>query len=117
MKNNQSDPNPRQKHSSHVSSVFFRAILVSACLAILVTAVQLIVQSVSHSVEAASSQKGLISRDELWRFVDDGSISRKAQRATLPRSYKTLRLNKVAMRNLLSQAPMEFSEAATGETS
>ena len=65
MKNNQTDLKPRQKHSSHISSVFVRAILVSACLAILVTAVQLIVQSMSHSVEAASSQKGLISRDEL----------------------------------------------------
>ena len=114
MKNNQSDLNPRQKHSTHLSSAFVRAILVSACLAILVTAVQIIVKSVSHSVEAASSQKGLISRDELWRFVDAGSISRKAERATLPRSYKTLRLNKVAMRNLLSQAPLEFSEAASG---
>lgn len=117
MKNDQSESHGRPKRTgqlSQIKSILWRTILVSICLAILATAIQLIVQNTSLSVAAASSQKQDTSLDGIWRSVDENSISLKARRPTLPRAYKTLRLDKPALATLLTQAPMEFSAAAAG---
>lgn len=114
MKNNPSDSNRGQKRSSRVSSIFYRAIFATVCLAILVTAIQFTVQNPLPTVAAASSQKLIVSQDGLWRTVDENSISQKAQGAIRPRAYKTVRLNNSALANRLAQAPMEFSDGARG---
>ena len=117
MKNDQSESHLRPKRAGQISqirSILWRTILVSVCLAILATAIQLVVQNTSLSVAAASSQKQDISADGVWRSVDENAISLKARRPTLPRAYKTLRLDKSALAALLGQAPMEFSAASDG---
>ncbi len=112
MKTNPSDFDCRQKRPSKISSILWRAIVASVCLAILVTAVQVIVQDSSPTVAAASSQKHTTSPDGIWQAADESSFSRKTARATVPRAYKTLRLNKSSLSSLLAQAPLEVSSAA-----
>lgn len=109
---NTSDSNRRRKRPRKISSIVWRAVLASICLAILVTAVQIIVENPSPTVAAASSQKHAASLDGIWQSVDESSFSRKSARAIVPRAYKTLRLNKSSLANLLAQAPLEVSGAA-----
>ncbi len=53
------------------------------------------------------------STDKLWREIDDSALQRQLpQRQIIPNAYRTFTLDKAALRNLLRQAPMEFTEAA-----
>jgi hypothetical protein len=54
------------------------------------------------------------SSDGLWQDVKESSIAVSGgARQIVPRSYRTVRLNKEAMTQLLAQAPMEFTQAAS----
>ena len=61
------------------------------------------------SMTAFAQQKR--SSDSLWRQVAETSASmRSAERAIIPDEYRTFRLNKVAMRAILDNAPEELSD-------
>mgnify|MGYP001262157588 CR=1 FL=1 len=51
------------------------------------------------------------SSDDVWELVNEGSITNAGERVTVPRVYRTVRLNKASLDLLLQQAPMEFSSA------
>ena len=48
----------------------------------------------------------------LWQDVAEASITTPGKRHTIPAAYRTLRLEKEALAQLLSRAPREFTEAA-----
>ena len=53
------------------------------------------------------------SDDGVWQETDASNlIQRPLERGVNPNSYKTYRINKAALQTILSQAPMEFTEAA-----
>jgi hypothetical protein len=50
---------------------------------------------------------------DIWQFIEEAAISGgESGREITPQTYRTLRLNKGALQNMLSQAPMEFTDAA-----
>lgn len=52
------------------------------------------------------------SADDLWQFEQETTILSPGERAIVPQAYKTARLNREAMTELLNSAPLEFTEAA-----
>lgn len=55
-----------------------------------------------------------VSSDGIWTEIDDRTLRlRPLQRTTTPEDYRTFRLDKAALRSLLSRAPEEFSRSAT----
>ena len=52
------------------------------------------------------------SSDGIWQEIDVARITNHRERTIVPQAYRTLRLNKSALQQRLSQAPMEFTEAA-----
>src|SRR5829696_8531871 len=48
----------------------------------------------------------------IWQDVAEGSIALTGQRVTVPAAYRTVRLDKTALTQLLNQAPLEFTAAA-----
>ncbi len=94
------------------SSTLSRLMLLSVCLLLLGAAIHLIAYRSWESSAAASSKGRKISQDGIWRTSDENTIAVVGQRTIIPRSYQTVRLNKSALTGLLSQAPMEFTEAA-----
>lgn len=112
MKSNQSEPNRSRKYLFLKSSRFWRLTLVSVCLVVLGVAIHLIASSGLKSSAASYSRGGKISQDGIWRTVDQNLIAVMGQRRTNPRAYETFRMDKTALTPMLSQAPMEFSDAA-----
>ncbi|HKP05046.1 MAG TPA: zinc-dependent metalloprotease family protein [Chthoniobacterales bacterium] len=55
---------------------------------------------------------GAFAQSALWQDVRESEIATKRPSQVLPQRYRTLRLNTVAMAQLLNSAPMEFSDAA-----
>ena len=70
--------------------------------------------SLEFSASATSSVQ-YRSQDGIWSSVDDSSfsITRTGKRVKNSRPGHRVRLDKTALSSLLSQAPMEFSEAAS----
>ena len=63
-----------------------------------------------HALAAdASTQPGASS---LWQAVDEASLAASGLRVLIPAKYRTMRLDRQAMADLLAQAPMEFTPAA-----
>ena len=53
------------------------------------------------------------SEDQVWLEIEDSNLKQRPfERGVVPNSYKTYRINKSALQTILSQAPMEFTEAA-----
>lgn len=52
------------------------------------------------------------SSDGLWREVKGVSVSASAQIPVVPRSYRTLSLNRTGFADVLARAPMEFTDKA-----
>lgn len=52
------------------------------------------------------------SSDGLWREVKESSVALRGERQVLPKAYRTLQLNRDALAQILSRAPLEFTEAA-----
>ena len=48
----------------------------------------------------------------LWQDVDEAQITPIGQRYIIPQLYRTIRLDVAGMKNFLSEAPLEFSNAA-----
>ena len=48
----------------------------------------------------------------IWQDVAEGSIALTGQRVIIPAAYRTVQLDKTALGQLLSQAPLEFTAAA-----
>ena len=48
----------------------------------------------------------------IWQDVKPGSIAGSGPRRIIPKAYRTVHLNKEALRQLLARAPMEFTKAA-----
>ena len=60
----------------------------------------------------AAAQDGPRSPDGLWQEITETPAMQRQTRQIKPQSYRTLRLNQVAMQRLLRQAPLESSAAA-----
>lgn len=52
----------------------------------------------------------------LWQDVKESSIAVTGDRTVRPTAYRTVRVNRDALAQLLAQAPMEFTEAAKNTT-
>ncbi|MFL6210213.1 MAG: reprolysin-like metallopeptidase [Pyrinomonadaceae bacterium] len=50
--------------------------------------------------------------DHIWQEIAPAALTKLAQRQSLPRAYRALRLDRAGLTELLRQAPLEFSEAA-----
>ena len=61
-------------------------------------------------VTAAAPQK--TSANDLWQDIDEGSIRNATQRQIIPSRYRTIRLNKEALRLIIENAPLEFTSGA-----
>ncbi|MBC7911850.1 MAG: hypothetical protein H7Y30_15190, partial [Pyrinomonadaceae bacterium] len=66
----------------------------------------------NNSKSAAVAQAGDKSGDLIWQPIEESSIVGRRPVEALPASYLTLRLDHAALMRKLSQAPMEFTEAA-----
>ena len=65
----------------------------------------------SAAAAFGQSSKGLSGN--VWREIDDAVLQqRQPERPIVPRQYRTFALDKTALKNLLQQAPSEFTEAA-----
>lgn len=61
----------------------------------------------------AVGQNGKTSPDNLWHEINDAALQhRQSQRPIVPNVYRTVTLNMDALKQLLAQAPMEFTDAA-----
>ena len=71
----------------------------------------------SINVVFAFGQKNQILPDKLWQEVDDSALQQRLpERLVIPNVYRTFTLDKTALKGLLRQAPMEFTEAAKGNS-
>jgi hypothetical protein len=68
--------------------------------------------SSSDESRGAAAQTGERSGDGIWRKIEESSLSTRRERASSPGAYLTVRLNHDALRGVLGNAPMEFTEAA-----
>jgi hypothetical protein len=59
-----------------------------------------------------SSQTGMRSLDGLWEFVEESSIAPVDERQVIPQVYKTARVKEDVLRQLLGNAPLEFTQEA-----
>jgi hypothetical protein len=59
-----------------------------------------------------AAQSGQSSTGSIWEDVAESSIPAQSARRIVPRAYRSLRLNKDALRALLAGAPMEFTKEA-----
>ncbi len=62
--------------------------------------------------EIVNAGKSKTSTQQIWQDASETSFAVKGERQIFPQKYRTLRLNKEALRNLLLTAPREFSESA-----
>ena len=85
------------------------------CLLILGGTICLLAYPSLEFSAAATSSVQYRSQDGIWSSVDDSSMSitRTGKRVKNSRPGHRVRLDKTALSSLLSQAPMEFSEAAS----
>lgn len=61
----------------------------------------------------SQAQMGKNSEDGMWRFIDATSLaSKSSNQAMLAQPHQTASLNQEALKELLRQAPMEFTEAS-----
>ena len=61
----------------------------------------------------AGGQNGKTSSDGIWHEINDAELrQRQSQRQIIPDRYRTYSADLVALRHLLNQAPLEFTEAA-----
>ncbi|MEW6126548.1 MAG: BACON domain-containing carbohydrate-binding protein [Acidobacteriota bacterium] len=55
------------------------------------------------------------SPDNVWNFIDESTIVVRGARQLIPQNYRTVQLNETALRQILTQAPLE--RTATAERS
>jgi hypothetical protein len=67
-------------------------------------------------VSCASVTFAQKSADRVWTKISESSIAHKGERIANPGSFLTFRLDQKAMQGVLSNAPLEFSEAARNRT-
>ncbi|MGH9840639.1 MAG: BACON domain-containing protein [Blastocatellia bacterium] len=90
-----------------------RSIFVFLCLLALGAGIALWRDRIPLVSAAVRAQDRKASPDGLWQEIDEASLqSRQAERQIVPQTYRTLRLNREALRELLSRAPMESTAAA-----
>ena len=61
---------------------------------------------------SSRAQTGNTASGEIWRVIDERSILSTGARVIIPRAYRTVRLNKSELAQVLAQAPLEFTAAA-----
>ena len=88
--------------------------IVAACLIIIGAGLTLLASRNSRA--AMLQQDGKASPDGLWQDVAENSLqtgsSDQTQREVVLKAYRTVRLQKSALMNLLAHAPLEFTAAA-----
>src|SRR5687767_4009637 len=65
--------------------------------------------AISFAIAAAISSLASTSPDRAWRAVTEDEIGRRAERSVSPRTYRTYRLDRSVMNDILAAAPEEFS--------
>jgi hypothetical protein len=111
------DNPPQTTHSSKSpylhNTLFLRLGRMLVCLLIFGGTIHLVADHTWESAAGASSGAGHGSQDGIWRSVDEDEIlTVVGRRRKTPNPRHRVRLNKDALAHVLSQAPMEFSEAA-----
>ncbi|HKA23013.1 MAG TPA: zinc-dependent metalloprotease family protein, partial [Blastocatellia bacterium] len=107
MKTSHSRARVEQKPFSHLHIVLVIALAASICSVGLA--------SVSGSGDRqspgqSSTNKGS-SNDGIWRTIDSTLLTARVESSS-PRTYQSMELNKSVLTSLLSNVPMEFTEAA-----
>ena len=107
-------PNPPSKRPFLNGRLFLRPGRMFVFLLIFAGTIHLFVNNSWESSAGAAAPAGS-SQDGIWSSVDEGSISidRTGKRVKAPRGQHRVRVDKAALARVLSQAPMEFSEAAS----
>lgn len=106
-------PNPPSKRPFLNGRVFLRPGRMLVFLLLFAGTIHLFVNNSWESSAGAQAPAGS-SQDGIWSSIDEGSISinRTGIRIKAPRGQHRVRVDKAALARVLSQAPMEFSEAA-----
>jgi len=60
----------------------------------------------------SSGQSQAQSIDKIWQFIDEAAINSSGIRQIVPQSYRTVRVDEAALKELLGQAPFEFTSEA-----
>src|SRR6476660_8464098 len=84
-------------------------IVLSACILLAASGAN-VSGNIQLEVPAQLPTDGNASADGIWRHVDPTTLSARTEQSS-PRSYQALELNTEALSRLLTQAPMEFTEA------
>jgi hypothetical protein len=68
----------------------------------------------SFNVANVSAQQASRGGASIWQPVAEENIASRGQRYLQPEQYRTFRLNQTELANVLSSAPLEFSEQSKG---
>ncbi|HEX8071532.1 MAG TPA: M12 family metallo-peptidase, partial [Pyrinomonadaceae bacterium] len=111
----ESSKTPRLPSQRTKSKIGWRLPLVSACVVALLVAVSLWPAGPVHARaerKQRSAPQGGAPPENVWRELDKDTLGRRAERALLPHAYRALSLDRAQLAELLSRAPLEFSNEA-----
>jgi hypothetical protein len=100
-----------QKNSGQFRFVILRVVLAALVLAICFAGM-LLLPGKLNKVNAQPNPGGRASMDRIWQTSTSASLEQRTEKEKLPHAYSTSALNPQALNEVLSQAPMEFTEAA-----
>ncbi|HEX8494704.1 MAG TPA: zinc-dependent metalloprotease family protein [Pyrinomonadaceae bacterium] len=83
-----------------------QALTIGLCAAVLLAAL------VSSLTGSGSAQQTTTLNAGMWKDVKESAITLKGVRVITPRIYRTVQLNKTALKQVLALAPLEFTAAA-----
>ncbi len=87
-----------------------RTLVVSLCVCILALVFLMLSRSGARAISNTVAHDK--SNDGLWSTIAESTISDQGERRIVPQIYRTVALNLEALKQLLKQTPMEFTEAA-----
>jgi hypothetical protein len=100
-----------QKVSGQFKFVIIRAALAALTLTIFSMGMLLLPEKL-NKVKANPGPASRASIDSIWQSSTSASLAQRPEKEKLPHAYSTSALNQQALNDVLSQAPMEFTEAA-----
>jgi hypothetical protein len=100
-----------QKAAGQFQFIILRVVLAALVLAIFFAGM-LLLPGKLNKVNAQPNPGGKPSADRIWQISTSASLEQRTEKEKLPHAYSTTALNQEALNQVLSQAPMEFTEAA-----
>jgi hypothetical protein len=99
------------KPVSRFRSFFRKSIAFALCALV---AASVVGGVIAHKTTADTNGQsgGEASGDQIWSNIEENAIADRHERKSRPSAYRTVRLNRDALDEILRQAPMEFTDAA-----